>query len=684
MRSQPHPTPSLRRLVSVAALSSALVGSALATVNVYVSPTGKDTNLGKSPATAVATLSKARDVVLNLRKYTTTEDAVIWMAPGAYAQSATLYFDNYSNNLSIRSTDPSSPARLIGGIALKGGSAVGDAALRSRIPAAWRDRAVQYSLNALGANVGTLKRRSGHDFQWLSSAMELSFDGAAGRLAKYPNEGWMTVTPLAGQTGSGATTFGYSDAQASVSASDKNAVARGFFGNMFNDSIHPLAALNPGSRTATMAPGQGSYYGFSANGRWRIENSLAELDTPGEYYLDAASNSVIALAPDGTREILASTLENSIFKLNNASNIKFQDLSFESGRVSGVVINSGDYNLIDGCTFKNFGVDGVDIMGGRGNGVTDSTFLNMGECGVFVQGGDRISLTPAGNYVEDSTFKNWGRGLLGYRPAVRLAGVGNRVSRCTMSDSTAQGVTIAGNNNLVEKCDIGRVVKELGDSGAIYIGFNFTERGNVIRDNMIHEVYSPKGLPTRWDENFGIYLDDMASGTTVTGNVVTDCSAGLIVGGGRNNTVAKNVFHDVEREVLVDGRGKTFKADYYKSGGRFWQNANEVNAFGPVYTAAYPELKRLLNEDYAAPAYNDISNSTAKTGWVYYYDKFASASGYALRNNLVGYDPRFVNPDAYDFRLRPGSPAQGLGLTQLTKSSVGATVKAMDPGMLQP
>jgi len=51
-----------------------------------------------------------------------------------------------------------------------------------------------------------------------------------------------------------------------------------------------------------------------------------------------------------------------------------------------------------------------------------------------------------------------------------------------------------------------------------------------------------------------IYLDDMASGTTVTGNVVHEVNRAFMVGGGRDNRVTNNLAVNVDEPIQFDAR----------------------------------------------------------------------------------------------------------------------------------
>lgn len=90
---------------------------------------------------------------------------------------------------------------------------------------------------------------------------------------------------------------------------------------------------------------------------------------------------------------------------------------------------------------------------------------------------------------------------------------------------------------------------ETGDAGAIYIGRDWTEQGNIIRYNFVHPIHNDASL-----DHVGIYLDDMASGVEIYGNVLYDIDLAVLIGGGRSNILRNNLILNCSRSVKLDAR----------------------------------------------------------------------------------------------------------------------------------
>ena len=88
-----------------------------------------------------------------------------------------------------------------------------------------------------------------------------------------------------------------------------------------------------------------------------------------------------------------------------------------------------------------------------------------------------------------------------------------------------------------------------------------------------------------------VYLDDFASGTTVTGNVFRNTVRGIAIGGGRDNVIECNVALNVLAGIQIDCRGNTWAHDQITSEqGRVRQLVNNTLVQNPILAERYPSL----------------------------------------------------------------------------------------------
>jgi parallel beta-helix repeat protein len=196
---------------------------------------------------------------------------------------------------------------------------------------------------------------------------------------------------------------------------------------------------------------------------------------------------------------------------------------------------------------------------------------------------------------------------------------------------------LSGNDHLIEFNDIRDVCTETGDAGAIYMGRDPTMRGDVFRFNRFQDLSPKVNTAGNFTEVMGVYLDDCWAGATVFGNIFDMRGDGIMLGGGRDNTIANNVFLDCHPAIHFDARGKGWAAKLFSSPGEwnFYQKIAALNASQPPYSTHYPRLASILRDDIAFPAGNAIDSNVSLGGeWLRLLDKLTTKD-FENHDNLV-------------------------------------------------
>jgi len=229
-----------------------------------------------------------------------------------------------------------------------------------------------------------------------------------------------------------------------------------------------------------------------------------------------------------------------------------------------------------------------------------------------------------------------------------------------------------GNEHILELNEVYQVCTDTGDAGAFYIGRDWTQRGNVIRHNYFHDLAATLEGQQGFNGVMAVYLDDQASGSTVFGNVFSRVNCGVMVGGGRDNTVENNIFAFCERAIHLDARGV---GDNYTVGNTLFDRLTPVNHGRPPYSKRYPGLARILSDEPGQPKGNVISRNICVGGpWDIFY---LSAENQFVRklvkmeDNMSNGDGRLVAPQRGDFRLKEDSPALKLGFKPIPFDRIG-------------
>jgi parallel beta-helix repeat protein len=422
-----------------------------------------------------------------------------------------------------------------------------------------------------------------------------------------------------------------------------------------------------------------------------IENAPDALDNPTEWYLDQKAG-VVNYWPRGEdpsqEEVIAPVLEQLVRIKGEPENgrlvhdVVFRGLDFRhsawtlpeggyrgmqaASTVPAAFTAEGAENVsIDHCMFTEMGNYAISF--GRGcfrNRVVGNEIVNMGGGGVIIGEPTMNRQRPTeaersgANLVADNHMHQLGR--------IYSASVGvlvgqssdNTISHNHIHDLfytaisvgwTWQYKLVALKNNIIEYNhlhDLGHMV--MSDMGGIYtLG---EQPGTVLRNNLIHDVNAL--VYGGW----GIYLDQATSNILVENNVVYNCNnAGFNQNFGRENLVRNNVFA-------------------YNKEFQWMRNRSEQHlSFTMERNIVYFDEGRLLGKNWSGGLkanrnlYWDARGREirpAGKSW-----KEWQAAGMDT-DSLVA-DPLFVNPDNFDFRLKPGSPALKLGFQQIDMSTVG-------------
>lgn len=671
------------------ALFSVLMGTPVPALEIHVAQDGTP----DAPGTLeqpVNSLERARDLLREQRAE--TEAATVWIHPGDYVLSDSFVLEardgGAENAPVIYSAMPNAQVRLIGGRVVTGWTPVTDPAERKRLPADARDHVRVLDLRALGiTDYGTYKGRGFGRSSSISAALELFFNDQAMTLARWPNDGFVTIAgfPKAhtkrnahnrpfGEFENG---FFYSDERPGLWQEPEKVWLHGYWMQDWADSHERIARIDLKAKHIFTAPPYGKY-GFATGQRYYYSNILEELDQPGEWYLDHDTGHLFFWPPSALEEgeAIVSLLEGPLLELKNTSHVMIRGLRLVSGRNVGVRIEEGAHNRLVQCEVLNSGSTGITINRGKDHWVSGCTVAYPGDLGISLNGGDRNTLEPGGHRVVNTHIHHMGRWSRCYRPGIHISGAGNYVGNNLIHDGPHNAISFGGNNHLIELNEIHSVAKETGDVGAIYTGRDWTARGNVIRYNYIHHLSGLGG-----HGSMGVYLDDMASGFTVFGNIFYKGQHGIYMGGGRDNILENNLLIDMSREAIhIDARGA--------SPIRAWREMRQESIKARLYDVLenwpnlvqeYPDLLRIqtlyekhdavVQPEGTAVLRNVIINSVTP---MKLRDGLDTNGVLRIEGNLIQEgDPGFVNMDKMDFRLRPDSVVWRIGFKPIPIDQIG-------------
>lgn len=652
-----------------------------APATLYVAPNGNDAWSGRLPRPnaarsdgPLATIARARDEVRSL-KATNPGGICVEIAAGTYELPAAL---------ELTATDSGSPTcpveyrgegevRLVGGRTLGGWSVVKDRAVLKRLPACARGKVYQTDLKAAGItdlaginNAGVYRSDPG---------LELFFRDQAMTLARYPNRGYMRLAEVldnegnpgkSGMAETAAGRFVCDDPRPAAWQGEKDIWLHGFWVYDWSDERIQLGSVDPQKNIISLQPRPGRTYRLRKNQWFYALNVLPELDTPGEWYLDRDTGLLYFWPPSplSKGKAVVSTVRDLI-RLKDVSDVTFRGLTLETGRGSAVLIGGGSNIRVVGCTIRNMGNWAVRVSGGTGHGVVGCDIYQTGQGGISLEGGNRKTLTPAGHYADNNHIHHTSRWDPVYQQAIALRGVGNSATHNLIDNVPHIAIGFADNDMTVEYNEIHSSVYQSNDAGAIYTSppdETWSMRGHKIRYNYLHNIH---GFESRGC--MGVYLDDCFSSADISHNIFYDVANGILIGGGRDNSISNNVFINCRVAFTLDARG----LGWAKGVGTFaTKELLDLNYKQPPWSLKYPELLGILEDEPLAPKGNSITRNISWGGpWGRIEPRVAELV--KVQDNLIDVDPKFVGKPPSSFRLAADSPARKLGFRPIPFRRIG-------------
>jgi hypothetical protein len=337
----------------------------------------------------------------------------------------------------------------------------------------------------------------------------------------------------------------------------------------------------------------------------------------------------------------------------------------EAGRGSAFVVKGGTNVRVVACTIRNMGNWAVKVYGGTRHGVVGCDVYQTGQGGVHLEGGDRKTLTPAGHYADNNHIHHTARWDPVYQQGITVFGVGNRATHNLIENVPHIAIGFTGNEQTIEYNEIHSSVFQSNDAGAIYTSppnETWSMRGHKIRYNYLHNIhgFQNKGC-------IGVYLDDCFSSADISGNIFYDVATAILIGGGRDNIMANNLFLNCGRAFSIDARG----LGWAKGVGDFaTKELIELNYKQPPWSTKYPELLNILEDEPLAPKGNVMARNIC-WGGPWGRTQREAEPLVTFEDNLIDVDPRFAGNPPADFRLADDSPAHEIGFQPIPFDKIG-------------
>jgi len=691
---------------------------------IYVSPDGDDNNSGKKDE-PLATPAGARDLIRNLKQENKGDEITVVFKEGRYELGSTLEFNaGDSGTISkpvVFKGEADKEVVFCGGVKLQPQDFIpveNEEVKNKLVDPTAGEKLLMVNLKEKGITDYGKFRQHGFSTAVLPAPMELFVNDKPQTIARWPNKGKVPVTEVIRNSSKAIDEdfsgipgiIGYEYDRAKYWSNPEDIWLWGYFAAGFADDNLGIDKIDTANKAIHLKhPHMFGMVKTDTTEEWGARivgyhayNVFEEIDSPGEYYIDR-ENGILYYYPADDFEnakIVLSNIKDPLIAVEYTSNITFSNIVIENGKGIGVYIEGGENVIFEDCIIRNFGtvgamlgqgVSGADYPiheftgflksrtvgnlkahhyansdfennAGNNHGFKGCKFYHLGTGAVVLSGGDRKTLTPGGNYVENCELYDFNRWNKTYSAGITLYGVGNVIRHTYIHDAPHQAIAIFGNEHLMEYNRIEQVVMEVHDMGAIYMGRNPSERGNIVRYNYIAHN-GKKGF-----KNCGIHVDDGASDLLIEGNVFYNTSysdfADIVLNGGMDNVIRNNIFINgshtlwIEDPRLAGIPEDKFNYRYLKTGLWGRRMLEDIDMNSKVWREKYPDFE----------VFDENNDPIFLTGLEFYNNVIVNepliVSKHDLdttvfevyRNNFItGNDPGFMSMEEENFQLKESS-----------------------------
>ena len=463
----------------------------------------------------------------------------------------------------------------------------------------------------------------------LSTLNVVTINGNFQPIGRYPkqtaaNGGYLTVSSFSGNT--------------TISSAQLSGLPSFQGGQVVIRKVHWI--IDKGTVT-----GQGSSYvtysggGYNASNGYGFffQNHINACTSAGDWCYDGATKKITvyygSTAPPAYA-VQAATID-ILVNINTRSYLTFNNLVFTGSNSKMFYINASNHIVINACDFSNSGIDGINTN-------VASNTISVINCTArwtnndFIFGGAAQYWNIAGNNITNTgSVPGMGSSGDATYTAIYNIGAGSIAQYNYIRNTGYTAIDFRGSNITVQNNFIDTFCRIKDDGGAIYTytGANPIVYGQRYVNNniVLNGGGAGPGTTTTNSDAYGIYMDNLSSNVTISGNTVANCgSAGIFLHANHdmsvtNNTLYNNVLTGGYGQMLIRQESFGLVRNLTLTGNKvvsragtqlvayYWSNVSDFNLWGTLDNNYYC---RPLNETNTFQLIKTTGNqNTTLAGW---------------------------------------------------------------------
>ncbi len=420
---------------------------------------------------------------------------------------------------------------------------------------------------AQGALLSALLMALGHSAGARTTATTPTVAFTAATFSALPSAGAVTITVTRSGDTNSSVLATYTTIDGTAVAGNDYASTTGTLAWASGDGtpksfVVPIASADPGNNSFTVAllSTSGANFGAPFDATVSISSAMSSGSNSPSFYVAPTGNDSNA----GSLSAPFLTLKKAQSAMKGSSTKTTYLRAGTYTVTSTLALSSAD----DGERWQYYPPDGVDsavlngnnsvsggliaIEGGSNITINGLKLENFVDYGILGGGGQNTNwgavAEDTGNTIENcdigfNTITSW------HSAGISLSGPNATIANNYIHDIGSQGIAsyayYAGqsiNGTVIKNNVVLRAVQRMSDGGAIYTNMHSGIQSDYV--TIINNYVADQGSANTWGVH-GIYLDDLSSNVTVTGNVVRAPSVGTGTGSGsRYGTNAISAFLD--------------------------------------------------------------------------------------------------------------------------------------------